>query len=147
MSTITKWKVFSFNESESKILISTEAGGEGLNLQKSCHVMVNYDIPWNPSRLVQRIGRLYRYGQEKRVQVINMQTDDNFDNQALNLMMDRVSTMANDMAAVASENQDVLAADILGELLSNIDMSEILERRNNVNSAYRRRNCRGDREC
>lgn len=120
--------VFRFNEGESKILISTEAGGEGLNLQKSCHVMVNYDLPWNPSRLVQRIGRLYRYGQEKRVQVLNLQIDDNFDNQALNLMMDRVGTMANDMAAVASENQDILAADILGELLSNIDMVEILER-------------------
>jgi superfamily II DNA or RNA helicase len=120
--------VFRFNEGESQIMISTEAGGEGLNLQKSCHVMVNYDLPWNPSRLVQRIGRLYRYGQTKRVQVINLQTDDNFDNQALSLMLERVTTMALDMAAVATENRDALASEILGELLSNIDMEEILER-------------------
>ena len=113
-------------------MISTEAGGEGLNLQRSCHVMVNYDLPWNPSRLVQRIGRLYRYGQEKRVQVINLQTDDHFDNQALALMLDRVTTMASDMAAVATENREALAADILGELLSNIDMEEILERSENM---------------
>jgi superfamily II DNA/RNA helicase len=120
--------VFRFNESESQILISTEAGGEGLNLQKSCHVMVNYDLPWNPSRLVQRIGRLYRYGQTKRVQVINLQTNDFFDNQALSLMLDKVTTMANDMAAISVENKDALAADILGELLSNIDMEDILKR-------------------
>ena len=120
--------IFRFNESESQILISTEAGGEGLNLQKSCHLMVNYDLPWNPSRLVQRIGRLYRYGQTKRVQVINLQTNDFFDNKALNLMLDRVTTMANDMAAVSVENKDALAADILGELLSNIDMEDILNR-------------------
>lgn len=124
--------VFRFNQGESKILISTEAGGEGLNLQKSCHIMVNYDLPWNPSRLVQRIGRLYRYGQSKRVQVINLQSNDNFDNQALNLMMDRVTTMAADMAAVATENQDALAADILGEILSNIDMEDILNRAENM---------------
>ena len=120
--------VFRFNENESQFLISTEAGGEGLNLQRSCHVMVNYDLPWNPSRLVQRIGRLYRYGQTKRVQVINLQTNDYFDNQALNLMLDRVTTMATDMASIADENKDALAADILGELLSNIDMEEILKR-------------------
>jgi len=120
--------VYQFNDGESQIMISTEAGGEGLNLQRSCHVMVNFDLPWNPSRLVQRIGRLYRYGQTKRVQVINLQSDDHFDNQALALMLDRVTTMANDMAAVAPENREALAADILGELLSNIDMEEILER-------------------
>lgn len=120
--------VFEFNDGLSKVMISTEAGGEGLNLQKSCHVMVNYDLPWNPSRLVQRIGRLYRYGQTKRVQVINLQTDDHFDNRALNLMLDRVTTMASDMAAVATENKEALTTDILGELLSNINMEEILER-------------------
>lgn len=124
--------VYQFNDGVSQIMISTEAGGEGLNLQRSCHVMVNYDLPWNPSRLVQRIGRLYRYGQLKRVQVINLQTDDHFDNQALALMLDRVTTMASDMAAVATENREALAADILGELLSNIDMEEILERSENM---------------
>lgn len=44
-------------------MLSTEAGGEGLNLQDACHIMVNYDLPWNPARLVQRIGRLlFLYG-------------------------------------------------------------------------------------
>ena len=53
-----------------RILISTDAGGEGLNLQ-FCHVVVNYDIPWNPMRLEQRIGRVDRIGQKKVVRAIN----------------------------------------------------------------------------
>ncbi|MDA3136626.1 DEAD/DEAH box helicase [Pseudomonas syringae] len=53
-------------EEQGRFLISTEAGGEGINLQSKCHVMVNYDLPWNPMRLVQRIGRLYRYGQKRK---------------------------------------------------------------------------------
>lgn len=117
-----------FDTREAKVLISTEAGGEGLNLQRSCHLMANYDLPWNPSRLVQRIGRLYRYGQRKRVQVFNMQADDGFDNKTIALMLDRVETIARDMASVATESRDALESEILGELLSNIDMEAILER-------------------
>ena len=59
-------------ERSSRFLVSTEAGGEGVNLQKSCHSMVNYDLPWNPMRLQQRIGRLDRYGQRERVRVFNL---------------------------------------------------------------------------
>jgi superfamily II DNA or RNA helicase len=53
-----------------QILLSTEAGAEGLNLQ-FCNLVVNYDLPWNPQRLEQRIGRCHRYGQERDVLVIN----------------------------------------------------------------------------
>ena len=122
-----------FNDGSAQVMISTEAGGEGLNLQESCHVMINYDLPWNPSRLVQRIGRLYRYGQEKRVQVINIQSDDGFDNQALSLMYQRLSTIADEMASISDQTQEGLASEILGELLSQIDMSEILERATTLN--------------
>jgi len=59
-------------EDEGQFLVSTEAGGEGINLHRRCHVMVHFDLPWNPMRLVQRIGRLYRYGQERRVIVFNI---------------------------------------------------------------------------
>jgi len=47
-----------------QVLVATEAAGEGINLQ-FCWLMVNYDIPWNPMRLEQRMGRIHRYGQEK----------------------------------------------------------------------------------
>jgi superfamily II DNA or RNA helicase len=56
---------------EARVLISTDAGGEGLNLQ-FCHVVVNYDIPWNPMRLEQRIGRVDRIGQRHAVRALNL---------------------------------------------------------------------------
>lgn len=59
------------NESEIKFMLSTEAGGEGINLQ-FCHLVINYDLPWNPFRLVQRYGRVHRIGQKhSRIQVFN----------------------------------------------------------------------------
>ena len=53
-----------------QILLSTEAGAEGLNLQ-FCNLVVNYDLPWNPQRIEQRIGRCHRYGQQRDVLVLN----------------------------------------------------------------------------
>src|SRR5438094_10601721 len=54
-----------------RFLVSTEAGGEGINLQ-FCHICINYDLPWNPMRVEQRVGRVYRYGQDKVVQVYHL---------------------------------------------------------------------------
>ncbi len=54
-----------------RVLVSTEAGGEGRNLQ-FCRIVINYDLPWNPMRLEQRIGRVHRLGQEHPVRVVNM---------------------------------------------------------------------------
>lgn len=117
-----------FNRGDAPFLISTEAGGEGLNLHQACHVMANYDLPWNPSRLVQRIGRLYRYGQSRRVVVFNIQTKDSFDNSAIALMIDRVQTIARDLAAVAGDRRETIESEILGNLLDNIDLESILEK-------------------
>ncbi len=60
---------------EAQIMISTDAGGEGLNLQ-FCHVVVNYDLPWNPMKLEQRIGRVDRIGQEHAVSALNFALED-----------------------------------------------------------------------
>jgi hypothetical protein len=60
---------------KARILVSTDAGGEGLNLQ-FCHVVVNYDIPWNPMRLEQRIGRVDRIGQKHAVRALNFALED-----------------------------------------------------------------------
>jgi hypothetical protein len=60
----------------SKIFISTEAGAKGLNLQ-FCETVINYDLPWNPQRIEQRIGRCHRYRQERDVTVINFTSRDN----------------------------------------------------------------------
>lgn len=60
----------------SRVLISTEAGAKGLNLQ-FCEVVINYDLPWNPQRIEQRIGRCHRYGQRRDVTVVNFIAADN----------------------------------------------------------------------
>jgi SNF2 family DNA or RNA helicase len=62
-------QIASFKQ-EKNILLTTEIGGEGRNLQ-FCHQMVNYDLPWNPMKIEQRIGRIHRIGQEKEVMIFN----------------------------------------------------------------------------
>ncbi len=72
----------------STVLISSEAGAKGLNLQ-FCDTVINYDLPWNPQRVEQRIGRCHRYGQTRDVTVINFLARDN---QAQRLTFDILST-------------------------------------------------------
>ena len=59
-----------FKSTSADILISTEAGGEGINLQ-FCSLLINYDLPWNPQKVEQRIGRVHRYGQKNDVVIVN----------------------------------------------------------------------------
>ena len=63
-------QIQSFKE-EKDILVTTEIGGEGRNLQ-FCHQMLNYDLPWNPMKIEQRIGRIHRIGQEQEVMIYNL---------------------------------------------------------------------------
>ena len=63
--------VEAFRSDEKTILIATESGAEGINLQ-FCSLLINYDLPWNPQRVEQRIGRCHRYGQLVDVTVVNM---------------------------------------------------------------------------
>lgn len=115
-------------EEQGRFLISTEAGGEGINLQSKCHVMVNYDLPWNPMRLVQRIGRLYRYGQKKKVVVFNIQQADSLDQNIVDLMYERIDSVVADLAGVQKhEFNDGLKDEILGQLAELIDVESILQ--------------------
>ena len=115
-------------EEEGCFLISTEAGGEGINLQSKCHIMVNYDLPWNPMRLVQRIGRLYRYGQKKKVVVFNIQQTDSLDQNIVDLMYSRIDSVVTDLAEVQQhEFNDGLKDEILGQLAELIDVEDILQ--------------------
>ena len=109
-----------------QFMVSTEAGGEGINLHYQCYMLVNYDLPWNPRRLVQRAGRLYRYGQTERVVVFNLVAQDGFDNKALGMLLNRVSTIARDMSDVSSEFHEGLETEIVGALLERVDIAQIL---------------------
>lgn len=71
------------------LLVSTESGGEGRNLQ-FCSTVINYDLPWNPMRVEQRIGRVHRLGQRQRVEVINMVLEGAIDRYVLYLLEKKI---------------------------------------------------------
>lgn len=73
-----------------QVLIATEAGGEGINLQ-FCNYMINYDLPWNPMRLEQRIGRIHRYGQEKDVHVYNFAIRGTIEEHIMSLLYEKIN--------------------------------------------------------
>jgi len=76
-----------------RILISTDAGGEGLNLQV-CHVIVNFDMPWNPMRLEQRIGRVDRIGQPHVVRAINFVLEDTVEHRVREVLEAKLAVIA-----------------------------------------------------
>jgi len=76
--------VMDFKRSK-RILLSTEAGGEGQNLH-FCSTIVNYDLPWNPMKVEQRIGRVHRLGQTKDVKVYNLSTEDTVESYVLEIL-------------------------------------------------------------
>ena len=75
---------------QAQVLVSTESGGEGINFQFCCHV-VNYDLPWNPMRLEQRIGRVHRLGQTRDVSIYNFATRGTIEENVLYLLYDKIN--------------------------------------------------------
>ncbi len=69
-----------------RVLVSTESGGEGRNLQEYCATMVNFDLPWNPMRIEQRIGRLHRIGQRRPVFIFNLAAEGTVESHLLELL-------------------------------------------------------------
>lgn len=72
-----------------RVLVATESGGEGINLQ-FCHYMINFDLPWNPMRLEQRIGRIHRLGQENNVQIFNLSTSNTIEAHIVELLQEKI---------------------------------------------------------
>ena len=79
-----------------QVLVATEAAGEGINLQ-FCWLMINYDIPWNPVRLEQRMGRIHRYGQEKDCLIFNFVTTNTREGRVLHKLFERIAEIEADL--------------------------------------------------
>ncbi|MEB3328962.1 MAG: SNF2-related protein [Candidatus Sericytochromatia bacterium] len=86
--------VQAFREPGRQVLLCTDAGSEGVNLQ-FCHVLVNYDLPWNPMRVEQRIGRVHRIGQQRDVVVVNMAIRDTIEEYILELLSQKLHLFNN----------------------------------------------------
>lgn len=100
---------------EGSILLATEAAAEGVNLQ-FCSLVVNYDLPWNPQRVEQRIGRCHRYGQKHDVVVINFLNERNdADRRVLELLTEKFSLFSGVFGA---------SDDVLGSIESGVDFEK-----------------------
>ena len=100
---------------EKQICVATEAAGEGINLQ-FCRLMINYDLPWNPTRLEQRLGRIHRIGQERDVHAFNFVASESEEGQPIveGRILERLLEKLDQMRAVLADR----VFDVIGEVLS-----------------------------
>jgi superfamily II DNA or RNA helicase len=94
---------------EAQVMVATEAAGEGINLQ-FCWLMINYDIPWNPMRLEQRMGRIHRYGQERDCLIFNFVAANTREGQVLERLLER-------LREIRSELGSDQVFDVVGEIV------------------------------
>jgi len=105
-------------KNEAQVMVATEAAGEGINLQ-FCHLMINYDIPWNPNRLEQRMGRIHRYGQTREVTIFNLVAADTREGRVLSRLFQKL-----DEIRAALGNDKVF--DVIDELFPGRDLAQLL---------------------
>jgi len=111
---------------KAQVMVSTEAGGEGINLQ-FCSLMVNYDIPWNPNRLEQRMGRIHRYGQQKEVHIYNLVAADTREGMVLRALFEKLERIRQAMGS--DRVFDVIGEVIPGRSLKDLIVEAIARRR------------------
>lgn len=96
-----------FNAGEVQYLVSTEAGGEGIDLQERCYTLIHIDLPWNPMRLHQRVGRLNRYGQTRRVEVVSLRNPDTIESRIWDILNSKINNITLALHRVMDEPEDL----------------------------------------
>jgi len=133
MNWVDKDKAIEDFKESCQILISTEAGGEGRNLQ-FCHVLINYDLPWNPMKIEQRIGRIHRLKQEHDVLIVNFSSKDTIEEYILELLYVKIKlfhTVIGELDTILSNVVDTPASfekTILDIVVKSKDKLEIKEK-------------------
>jgi superfamily II DNA or RNA helicase len=107
-----------FREGEIQVLVATEAAGEGINLQV-CNILFNYDIPWNPNRLEQRMGRIHRYGQRKDCLIFNFVATNTIEGRVLQRLLEKLQEIRD-----ALDDDSVF--NVVGELLPAAHVERVL---------------------
>ena len=100
------------------ILVATDAAGEGINLQRA-HLLVNYDLPWNPNRIEQRFGRVHRIGQTEVCHMWNLVADETREGQVYRRLLDKLSEMRDTLG----KDQ---VFDVLGDVLPGRELRDLL---------------------
>lgn len=107
-----------FKDGAIQILAATEAAGEGINLQ-CCHILFNYDIPWNPNRLEQRMGRIHRYGQTKDCLIFNFVATNTIEGRVLQKLLTKLQEIRDAL-------DDDAVFNVVGEILPASHMERVL---------------------
>jgi superfamily II DNA or RNA helicase len=107
-----------FREGEIQVLVATEAAGEGINLQV-CNILFNYDIPWNPNRLEQRMGRIHRYGQRKDCLIFNFVATNTIEGRILQRLLEKLQEIRDAL-------DDDAVFNVVGEVLPAAHIERIL---------------------
>ncbi|MBE7435444.1 MAG: DUF3883 domain-containing protein [Anaerolineales bacterium] len=105
-------------KNEAQVMIATEAAGEGINLQ-FCNLMINYDLPWNPNRLEQRMGRIHRYGQTREVFIFNLVAEDTREGRVMKALFDKITEIKE---ALGSDK----VFDVLGDIVQGKGLAQIM---------------------
>ena len=113
---------------QAQVLVATEAAGEGINLQ-FCHMLVNVDIPWNPVRLEQRMGRIHRYGQEHDCLIFNFVAVNTNEGRVLAKLLERLREIRKELGT--DQVFDVVGEIFPGNLLERL-FRDLYTRRTNV---------------
>lgn len=108
---------------EARVLVSTDAGGEGLNLQ-FCHLVVNFDMPWNPMRLEQRIGRVDRIGQVHTVRALNLMLQASVEYRVREVLEQKLAVILHDLGI--DKTGDVLDSAQAGRMFDDVFTESIL---------------------
>ncbi len=101
-----------------QVMVATEAAGEGINLQ-FCHLMINYDLPWNPTRLEQRMGRIHRYGQKYEVYIYNLVATSTREGMVFHALLDKLEQMRKGLG------QDRVF-DVVDQLLEGVPLERLI---------------------
>ena len=107
-----------FREGNIQVLVATEAAGEGINLQ-CCHILFNYDIPWNPNRLEQRMGRIHRYGQQHDCLIFNFVATNTIEGRVLQRLLDKLQEIRDAL-------DDDVVFNVVGEVLPSAHVERVL---------------------
>ncbi len=107
-----------FREGAVQVLVATEAAGEGINLQ-CCHILFNYDIPWNPNRLEQRMGRIHRYGQRRDCLIFNFVASNTIEGRVLQRLLYKLQEIRDAL-------DDDAVFNVVGEVLPSAHVERVL---------------------
>lgn len=124
---------------KAQVMVATEAGGEGINLQ-FCNNIVNYDMPWNPMRVEQRIGRVHRLGQTRDVFIYNLSTIDTIEEHILYLLHEKIRMFENVIGTLEvileRLNLSDFDASIMNIIVNSKDRNELREQLSNIGSDF-----------